>query len=415
MVLNVYETIALFGGIVFIGFFAEMMFRKFSIPSVIFLLFFGLFLGSFSGVITPENLMGYASLFAPIALIIMLFEGGLNMNLMEFIKETPIAILSSFLFVVIQIIIVAVFCNMVFGWDYVVGAILGALLGGLSSLSITQDPNKILSQPVKNIISIECIATDIFGIVIAITLINITVGIGSFDILLIGKEIITYFVMGILIGGIGALIWAAILKVAGNIDFGYFLTIGFLFILFYLSDLLGGDGSITVLIFGLFLGNIGFITKFFKSKNITPNTFFIRRIHSEITFFITTFFFVYLGTIVAFKNFDNVLLGLIISLLLIIIRFVFVKIYFGSFKFSDKEIKIISSISARDLSAAILAPLPFSYGIMGTENFSEIAFSVIVFTVIFTTLSYIYVTKFGKVELSEKIAREEQIAKEEKN
>lgn len=407
-ILTVQEIIALFGAIVFIGFFAEMIFRKFSIPNVLLLLFLGVFIGSFSGAVAPQDLAVYASLFAPIALIIMLFEGGLNMNILEFLKETPVALIFSFLVTVFQIVIISIAGHFILGWDYLIGAILGAILSGVSSLSLTADPTKVLSEGVKNIISLESVATDVFGIVFAITLINIAVGVGTLDINSIGQTILTFLVIGTVIGGIGAFIWGAILKYGGNIDFGYVLTIGFLFILYYISDLYNGNGPITVLIFGLFLGNMNLFARFFKTESLAPNTFFIKKVHKEITFFISTFFFVYLGTIVVFNNFDNVLIGIVISVLLIVARYILVNIFFRPFKLAKKELKILSIVSARDLSTAVLAPLPLFYGIQGTESFSDIAFSVIICTVLFTVITYILITKVEKEDLAEKIEHEEQ-------
>ena len=159
---------------------------------------------------------------------------------------------------------------------------------------------------------------------------------------------------------------------------------------------------------------MGLFAKIFKNETLAPNTFFIKKIHKEITFFISTFFFVYLGTIVVFKNFDNVLIGIVISALLIVLRYIFAKIFFSPFKLAKKELEVISIISARDLSTEVLAPLPFVYGIQGTESFTDIAFSVIICTVLFTVISYIYIARIEKVELSEKIEKEEEQIEEEK-
>jgi len=62
------------------------------------------------------------------------------------------------------------------------------------------------------------------------------------------------------------------------------------------------------------------------------------------------------------------------------------------------------------LSTAVLAPLPFVYGVQGTEFFSDIAFSVIICTVLFTVISYTLITR-EKEDLSEKIAKEEESEK----
>jgi len=415
MALNIDQIIALFGAIVFIGFLAEMMFRKFSIPNILILLFFGLVLGAFTGTLPSQELSAYASLFAPIALIIILFEGGLNMNLLEFVKDSPLAIGFSFVIVLLAVIFISIIAHFLFGWDYLLGAIFGSIVGGISSaIALPLMKNGDMSNRAKNIISIESVATDVFCIVLAITLINVAVGISTLDITVIGKEILLFFLIGTFIGGIGAFFWAGLLKIAGNVDFGYILTIGFLFILYYISGLMGGNGPITVLIFGLFLGNLNLFAYYFKTDKFTFNTFFIKKVHNEITFFISTFFFVYLGTIVVFKNFDAILIGIFISALLIVIRYITVILFFKPFDFAQKELQLMSFFSARGLAAAVLAPMPLIYGVSGSEQFSDIVFSVIICTVIFTVGSYIYFTRFVGEDISEKIIVEEK-SKKKKN
>jgi cell volume regulation protein A len=409
MALNIDQIIALFGAIVFIGFFAEIMFRKFSVPNIIILLLLGLILGSFTGTLSSEDLSAYASLFAPIALIIILFEGGLNMNLLEFIKESPLGIAFSFIMVLLSIFLFSILGYILFGWDLLIGAILGSIVGGISSaIALPLVKNGALSAKAKNIISIESVATDVFCIVMAISLINIAVGISTLDITVIIKEILLFFLIGTVIGGIGAFFWAGLLKFTGKIDFSYILTIGFLFILYYISGLMGGNGPITALIFGLFLGNLNLFAYYFKTDKFAFNTFFIKKFHNEITFFISTFFFVYLGTIVVFKNFNSILIGIFISCIIIVMRYVIVKIFFSPFNIPQKQLQIMSILSARGLAAAVLAPLPFYYGIQGTESFSDIVFSVIICTVIFTVLGYIYLTKMTGDDLSEKITKVEK-------
>jgi potassium/hydrogen antiporter len=331
------------------------------------------------------------------------------MNLLEFIKESPVGTIFSFLMVFLSAVVVSVIGHFLFGWEFLIGAILGSIVGGISSaIALPLVKGDVIGPKAKNIISIESVASDVFCIVFAITLINVAIGISTLDVGAIGKEILLFFIIGTVMGGVGAFFWAGLLKYAGKIDFSYILTIGFLFILYYLSGVLGGNGPITVLIFGLFLGNLNLFAYYFKTDKFAFNTFFIKKIHNEITFFITTFFFVYLGTIVMFKTFDALFIGIFLSVILIILRYVIVNVFFRAFNLESKEIKIMSLLSARGLAAAVLAPLPFFYGIEGTENFSDIVFAVIMCTVLFTVIGYIYTTKVTKDDLASKIAKEEE-------
>ena len=100
--------------------------------------------------------------------------------------------------------------------------------------------------------------------------------------------------------------------------------------------------------------------------------------------------------------------------ILIVIRYITVMLFFKPFAFAQKELQLMSFFSARGLAAAVLAPMPLIYGVSGSEPFSDIVFSVIICTVIFTVGSYIYFTKFVGEDLSEKIIVKEK-SKKKKN
>lgn len=390
------EAIALMGIILFIGFFAEVVFRRFSIPSVLILLAIGVILGPLTLTLPSKTLSEYASLFAPIALIIILFQGGLNMRISDLFKEGPLALLLASGHVLLSSILLSVSLHYLLGWEWVTGAILGAIVGGTSSPIIIPIVSASRArQELKDLVSLESIATDVLCIVLAIALIGVALGNGTQEnfIANIARQIFTAFSTGMVVGVIGSLFWLLMLKRAGRTSVDYILTLGFIFITYYVSQMLGGNGAITALTFGLVIGNITYLSQKLGNDMFNIDYIPIKQFHEEISFFIRTFFLVYLGIIVSLGNINALLLGAGIGVLLVAIRPLVVRALLFKTGFTQKEKTIISSLSARGLSAALLASIPVSLGVPGSEPFSDIVFTVIIVTVVFTGVTYFMACK----------------------
>lgn len=72
-----------------LGFLGEEFFKRTSVPDPLFLLLFGVLLGPILNVFTHEQLSSITPYFAALALIVILFDGGLNMNIQQAIKNSP--------------------------------------------------------------------------------------------------------------------------------------------------------------------------------------------------------------------------------------------------------------------------------------------------------------------------------------
>ena len=115
-----------------------------------------------------------------------------------------------------------------------------------------------------------------------------------------------------------------------------------------------------------------------------------KQFHSLTSFVIRTFFFVYLGMIVSFQNINFILIGIIVLLALLGLRYLAVKIstYKGNFEKDDMETMIV--MMPRGLAAAILAikfgPEFVDKYMPGSDGFfKDVAFVVILGTAIVTT------------------------------
>ncbi len=405
MSLQIEESIALFGAILFLGFFAKLIFKRFGVPNVITLLLIGLILGPISGILSTEQLSSYAVIFSPIALIIVLFQGGLNMRISSFIKDSPKAFVLGFVNVMISTLFVALVGHYFLGWNLLKGAILGSIVGGTSSsIVVPLVSGQNVRSVVKNLLSLESISTDVLCIVIAIALIGVSSTSPSIPDFLstVSKEIFTAFSTGTVIGVIGALFWAWILRKT-DMEFDYMLTLGFLFILYYLSESLDGNGAITSLVFGLMLGNIRYVSNLLRTEKFMIENKLIKEFHHEVYFFISTFFMVYLGVIINLSNWYYFVIGGILAIGLVALRALVTPfLLHQAGKYKPSEVKLISYVSSRGLAAAVLAPMPAVYGMTGTEMFSDIVFAVILVSVLATSIGYVNAVKTLEQEEKEK-------------
>jgi len=69
------------GVVIFLGVAGEAFFKKTGIPDVAFLMVLGVIIGPVLGIIQPEAVIEVVPYFAALALIIIMFDGGLNLTL----------------------------------------------------------------------------------------------------------------------------------------------------------------------------------------------------------------------------------------------------------------------------------------------------------------------------------------------
>ena len=90
-------SFTLFALIIIIGSLSSYLFRKTGLPDMLFLIFLGLIFGPVLKLIKYEDIVGIAPYISVIALIIILFDGGISLNLRKIFLESPRAILLALL------------------------------------------------------------------------------------------------------------------------------------------------------------------------------------------------------------------------------------------------------------------------------------------------------------------------------
>ena len=104
--MDIIATFGVIAGIVFLGYFAELIFKRANIPDVIFLIGAGILMGTVFNIASPADFGEGAKLFTTFALIFILFQGALNMDFKTLFKSLPKTMALTVLTFIFTVIIV---------------------------------------------------------------------------------------------------------------------------------------------------------------------------------------------------------------------------------------------------------------------------------------------------------------------
>ena len=84
------------GVVIFLGVAGEAFFKKTGIPDVAFLMILGVIIGPVFGIIQTEAVIQVVPYFAALALIIIMFDGGLNLDIKHIVKTAHFSVTLSY-------------------------------------------------------------------------------------------------------------------------------------------------------------------------------------------------------------------------------------------------------------------------------------------------------------------------------
>ena len=166
-------TFFIAGSIILIGFLGSLSFERTKIPDVLILLGIGIVLVPVLGLLNPKELSNFAEYFGSFALMIILFEGGMDIGIDRLIKEFGTAVLLVLISFILSTLSIAAFLYYVQDWDILLSLLLGTILGCTSAAIVIPIINKMsLKEEVKTLLSIESALSDVLAIVFTISLIE---------------------------------------------------------------------------------------------------------------------------------------------------------------------------------------------------------------------------------------------------
>jgi len=370
--------------IIFLGIAGEAFFKKTGIPDIAFLMIFGVIIGPILGIIPTSTVIEIVPYFAAIALILIMFDGGLNLDIKNVVKTMHYALVLAILGFLISVISVALVMFYGLQWGLIESILLGVMVGGSSSIIVFSLVQRLpISDQTKSMLALESAITDILVTITAFVLIEMLIS-GIFDpnlaIISFAKSIGVGLVLGFAIG----IPWAFVTTKFHNAQHSYMLTIGILFVIFFAEKSLGGTGALAPLIFGLMLGNKQILSHYLKFK--LPEISTDDPTHNQLTFLVRSFFFVFVGLLATLGKIEFIVFGAISAIIIYVTRIPIVKISLRK-KFTVFDNKVTASMIPRGLAAAVMATIPLTVGLQNAEYYPQIVFVIILSSVIITTVA----------------------------
>jgi len=395
------QTIFLVGSMaIFLGFVSDYMFRRYKAPDVLILITFGIALGpGITGLVSTnlaETISGLTPYVAALALSIIMFQAGMGLKIREVLTSFSRALVLTVLAFVASVAMVAAVGFIALGWGIGDSLLLGAILGGTSGAVVIPLVNNLrVSSRLKTVLTLESAITDVLVIVLAMSIIGV-MGTGDADLGKAASTILIAFLVSSCIGVIAGFVWLQVLStyLSGQ-PFSYMVTLAMLLGVYAVTEMMvngTGGGAIAALTFGLTLANGGEVAKVIRHdirSYVCDEK--ITMLHDEISFFVRTFFFIYLGIVVTTITIglDHVLIGLAVCLAILIGRYLVTELMGRYIEQTGADHNALFFMMPRGLSAAVLASIPLSMGVVTDEVGNTILGTVTIVILVTTAIASI--------------------------
>ena len=378
------------GLLVFLAHAFVALFEKTKVPDVLFLILIGLVLGPVLKVVTPADFGKVGGVFTVIVLVVILFEGGMQLSLESLLrtyKQTTKLTLVSYLVASVGITLLLHFAA---GLSVLTAVFVGAVLAGPGpSVVMPLLKHVPISDSNKTVLTLESALGEALTVVIGLGVIR-WAAMSSVQLGHMLGGLLSGFLFAAVIGAAGGYLWSVLLNRVRRLQNAMFTTPSFVFIIYGICELLGFSGPVSALAFGVVIGNIGDISvPFWKpGKDLEPIRLNSaeRAFLAEMVFLLKTFFFVYIGISIRLQDIATPMLAFSVTMTIILARIFAVRFSLGKKEASLNDVKFMSVIVPKGLAAAVLAPLAVASGIAGGAMIQNTIYSVIGLSIILTSV-----------------------------
>jgi potassium/hydrogen antiporter len=229
-------ALILAGGIIVIGFLGNYLFKRTCVPDMLFLIVLGLLIGPVTGLVDGTSLTGFAPYLAILALVFILFDGGMALNIYRVFSESPRAVVLAvtgfaasatitsliMAFIVIPSVIPGATPSAYPLYSILFGTILG---GGSSTIVVSLVSKTNMNDKGSSILGIESVMTDILCIVVSLVIIETIVLKTNVDLPTLARSIASRLSIGAVLGAIIGIGWLSVLKRVAKEGYSYILTL----------------------------------------------------------------------------------------------------------------------------------------------------------------------------------------------
>lgn len=381
-------VIVFVGLLIFLAHFFVALFEKTRVPDVLYLIIIGLILGPILKIVHPEDFGKVGDVFTTIALVIILFEGGLDLSIGHLRASWRDTVLVTMVAYIISCALLTVALFYLTPLEFLPSLFVGAVLAGPApSVVIPLVKYLRLQESSKTTLMLESSLGEALCLVVSLAVLE-SIKVTEVQVGKIIGTLVSTFIFAILIGGIGGYVWSMILNKMRQLRNAIITTPSFAFILFGITDFLGFSGPVAVLVFGIVLGNIGIIripwlenrTKLIPMvHNETEKLFF-----GELVFVVKTFFFVYIGLSTRFSDYAALGVALALTGVLLFSRQIAIRVGVNRRTTPANDALVMSVVVPKGTAAAVLAGVPLQMMISGGALMQNLTYGVVTFSIVLT-------------------------------
>lgn len=366
---------------------------RLGIPALLLFLILGMLAGSDG----PGNIYfddpAQAQFIGVIALVLILFSGGLCTEWNQIRPVIKEGLLLSTLGVFITALIVGLFAGVLLGLSLVEGLLLGSIVSSTDAaavFSVLRSKGISLKGKLKPLLELESGSNDPMAIFLTIGLIQLIAQPDLSPLNLIGL-----FIQQMLIGAVlGYGMGRAMLFLVNRLKLGYeglypVLTLSLVFLAFGLTDVIGGSGFLAVYLAGIVLGHHDFIHK--RS---------LLRFHDGLAWIMQIAMFLTLGLLVFPSRLVPIIgIGMLIAgCLMFLARPISIYIGLLPSALGWREKTFISWVGLRGAAPIILATFPFLARLQQADLIFNVVFFVVLTSVLLQGTSIPLVARWLRVD-----------------
>lgn len=262
------KVLILMVSLVFIGlvsFYSGKFVEKIKLPALIGMMIAGMFIGpSFLNLI-PKETIGISTVIKDIALVTVLFIGGLGISLKQMKQIGRPAVLLSVIPATLEGLTIAILCRYLLGFTFIQGAILGFIIAAVSPAVLVPSMISLIDRKIgqdkaiPQMLLVGASADDTIAITLFTTFIGIYIQSSGGESISIASQLILIpitIIISIVVGWILSLVSRYLFDIINNKNIQVIISLGICLIMRLIENKFKLDifnSLLTVMIYGFFL------------------------------------------------------------------------------------------------------------------------------------------------------------------